>query len=89
MSQSTSLKVPPKLMARVRLLASRSGKTPLAWITEALEQQAEMAELGDAAEEIDRGGPVFAAEDVHAWILARAAGKPARKPKALPGTRRA
>jgi plasmid stabilization system protein ParE len=52
-------------------------------MVEALESQAALAEMRElfiadaqaAAAEIDAGGPLYAAEDVHAYIVARASGK--------------
>jgi len=94
---TTTLKLPEELKERIAPLAQSSGKTPHAWMLEALERQAALAELRQqflqeaesAAEAIDAGAPLYAAEDVHAYILARAAGKPARRPVAVRRKRRA
>jgi hypothetical protein len=58
-------------------------------MVDALEAQAALAEMREAfiadaeasAAEIDAGGPLYAAEDVHAYIVARAAGKSPPRPK--------
>jgi predicted DNA-binding protein len=88
---TTSLKLPTKLKERIASLAKSSGKTPHAWMIEALERQAELAELRekflyealDSAAEVDSGGPLYAAEEVHAYIRARAAGRPVKKPRPI------
>jgi predicted transcriptional regulator len=89
MTSTTTLKLPEPLKARIAPLAEAAGKTPHAWMVEALEAQAALAEMREAfiaeaeaaAAATDAGGPLYAAEDVRAYILARAAGKKPRKPK--------
>lgn len=89
MAVTTTLKLPEELKARIAPLAESSAKTPHAWMVEALETQARMAEmrqsfLGDAfasAAEVDAGGALYAMQDVHGYILNKAAGKPAKHPK--------
>src|SRR5512135_3148926 len=101
MSTSTTLKLSDELEARIAPLAESAGKTPHAWMVEALEAQAELAEMRlsfiqDAlasAAEVDAGGPLYAMEDVHTYLRARAAGetvvhpKPIGSPKATPKKR--
>jgi predicted transcriptional regulator len=95
-SSTTTLKLPVPLKERIAPLAEAAGKTPHAWMIEALEAQASLAEMRKAfiaeaeasAAEIDAGGPLYAAEDVHAYVLARAAGKTARRPRPLSARRR-
>jgi len=87
----TTLKLPSALKRRLLLLARRSGRTPHAWMIDALAAQAAREEARDtfledaaaAAEAIDDGGPVYAMEDVHAWLRAKVAGGPARRPRPL------
>jgi hypothetical protein len=43
-------------------------------------REAFIAEAEASASEVDAGGPLYAAEDVHAYILARSTGKAARRP---------
>ena len=89
MTSATTIKLPDELKQRIAPLAEAAGKTAHAWMIEALERQAAMAEaretfLRDAevsAAEIDRGGALYAAEDVAAYLLSRAAGKAAARPK--------
>ncbi len=88
MTTPTTLKLPEALKDRIAPLAEADGKTAHAWMVDALERQAALAEareafLADAeaaAAEIDRGGALYAAEYVAAYVLARGAGKraPAR-----------
>jgi hypothetical protein len=46
-------------------------------------REAFVAEAEASAADIDAGGPLYAAEDVQAYIVARAAGKRAPKPKPM------
>ena len=89
MAVTTTLKLPEDLKARIAPLADSSAKTPHAWMIEALETQARLAEMrqsfiGDAlasAAEVDAGGTLYAMQDVHEYIISKAAGKPAKRPK--------
>lgn len=93
MTTPTTIKLPAALKERIAPLAEAAGKTAHAWMVEALERQADLAEAREAfiadaeaaAADIDAGGPLYAAEDVAAYLLARAAGKrsPAR-PRPIP-----
>jgi predicted transcriptional regulator len=91
MTATTTLKLPAPLKARIVPLAQSVGKTPHAWMVDALEAQVMLAEMREAfvaeaeasAADIDAGGPLYAAEDVQAYIVARAAGKRAPKPKPM------
>ena len=88
-SATTTIKLPDDLKQRIAPLAEAAGKTAHAWMVEALERQAAMAEAREAflqeaeasAAEIDAGGALFAAEDVAAYLLSRAAGKAPARPK--------
>ena len=85
MPVSTTLKLPEQLKKRLGPLAKSAGKTPHAWMIEALETQATLAEkrrgfIDDARaaeKEVEETGVVYRAEDVHRYIRARAAGKKA------------
>ncbi len=89
MTSSTTLKLPEELKARIAPLAEAGGKTPHAWMVEALEAHAALAEMRRAflneaivsAAEIDAGGPLYAMEDVHAYVRALASGKTTKRPK--------
>lgn len=88
MAVTTTLKLDEDLKARIAPLAKAAGKTTHAWMVDALETQAALAEMREsfvadaiaAADAVDAGGALYAAEDVHAYIVARAQGKPARRP---------
>src|SRR5512139_2694892 len=88
MSSTTTLKLSDDLRERIAPLARAAGKTTHAWMVEALEAQAALAEMREsfitdaqaAADEIDAGGPLYAAEDVHAYIVGRAQGRTVRRP---------
>jgi len=89
---TTTLKLPPELKARIAPLAEAAGKTPHAWMLEALQAQVALADLRQAfvdearrsAAEVDAGGPVFAMEEVSAYLKCRLQGKHARRPASLP-----
>ena len=89
MAATTTLKLTEELKTRIAPLAKSAAKTPHAWMVEALEAQAKLAEMrlsfiNDAltsAAAVDAGGSLYAMQDVHAYILARADGKPAKRPK--------
>lgn len=89
MAATTTLKLPDQLKARIAPLAESTSKTPHAWMIEALEAQARLAEMrqsfiGDAlasAAEVDAGGALYAMQDVHEYIINKAAGKAAKRPK--------
>jgi len=94
---TTTLKLTDDLKARIGPLAEAAGKTTHAWMVEALEAQAALAEMREAfiadamaaAADVDSGGALYAAEDVHAYIVARAQGRSARRPTQIKrGSRR-
>ncbi|MCA3223066.1 MAG: hypothetical protein ING40_01005 [Burkholderiales bacterium] len=86
---TTTIKLPADLKQRIAPLAEAAGKTAHAWMVEALERQAALAEAreaflreaGASAAEIDAGGALYSAEDVAAYLLSRAAGKAAARPR--------
>lgn len=88
---TTTLKLPADLKARIAPLAAAAGKTPHAWMVEALQAQVGLAELRSAfieeahrsAAEVDAGGAVFAMEDVAAYLKGRLAGRRTKRPAAL------
>ena len=89
MATTTTLKLPEELKARIAPLADSVAKTPHAWMVEALEAQARLAEMrqsfiNDAltsAAEVDAGGALYAMQDVYKYITRKAAGKTTRRPK--------
>ena len=92
---TTTIKLANDLKERIAPLARAAGQTPHAWMVTALERQAELAGMREqfiaeaeaSASEVDAGGALYAAEDVHAYILARAArgggGRRPARPKAI------
>jgi predicted transcriptional regulator len=89
MPATTTLKLPDNLKKRIAPLAESTGKTPHAWMVEAIETQATLAEkrkafVADARaaeEEVERTGKVYAFDDVRRYMRALARGKKARRPK--------
>ncbi len=89
MAATTTLKLTEELKARISALAQAEGKTPHAYMVEALERQAERAErrrdylaAGDAAlNEYRKAGIAYAMEDVENYIMAKAEGGKASRPK--------
>jgi predicted transcriptional regulator len=91
MTAATTIKLPEDLKQRIAPLAAAAGKSAHAWMVEALERQAAMAEAREAflrdaeasAAEVDAGGALYAAEDVASYLLSRAAGKVAARPRRI------
>ncbi|HQD84118.1 MAG TPA: hypothetical protein PK929_13760, partial [Quisquiliibacterium sp.] len=85
---TTTLKLPDALKQRIAPLARAAGKTPHAWMIDALEAQVQLADLRESflrdaraeAAAIDAGGPLYAMEDVAAYVRARARGAAAARP---------
>jgi len=82
-SATTTIKLPDNLKQRIAPLAEAAGKTAHAWMVEALGASGRHGRgardfpsggRGSAAE-IDAGGALYAAEDVAAYLLARAAAR--------------
>ena len=91
MTVSTTLKLSGALKEKISKLAEESGKSPHAWMVEAIETQAKhagkrlefYAEARQSVAEYEKTGLSYRAEDVHRYLLARASGKQARRPKPL------
>ena len=89
-SDTTSVKLPPKLKSRVTALARKSGRSAHNFIVEAVERHAEreervqsfIKEAVAAEADIERTGEVYRAEDVHAWLERLAKGQRPPRPKA-------
>ena len=90
MTVTTTLKLPEELKDRVVSAATAAGKTPHAWMVEAIEAQASLAQRRKAfvasalkaEQEVAQYGLVYDADEVFSYILAKAEGKRAAKPKA-------
>ncbi|OZA10741.1 MAG: hypothetical protein B7X94_06120 [Hydrogenophilales bacterium 17-62-8] len=91
MAVSTTLKLPEPLKSRIAPLAEAAGKSPHAWMIEALEERVVQSEayaafIADALEadrEMSETGEGYAMEDVHQYLLNKLEGKPAKRPKPI------
>lgn len=89
MATSTTLKLPDELKMRIKPLAQAAGKTAHAWMIDALRLSVTLAEKRSAfiaaalqaEQEVESSGEVYAAEAVHRYVAARAAGRKGRRPK--------
>lgn len=89
MATTTTLKLPEPLKARIAPLAEAVGKSPHAWMIEALEERvaqseayaAFMAEALEADRQMTETGEGYDADDVHAYLNAVVAGKTPEFPK--------
>lgn len=89
MSATTTIRLPPKLRARLGALAKQSGRSAHSLIVEAVERHAAYEEqirslVKDALAadaEVDETGEVYRAEDVHAWMQHLAVDGRAQRPK--------
>jgi predicted transcriptional regulator len=98
MGNTTSLKLPEELKEKVGKLAQGVAQTPHAYMVEAIARKVERDEKRQAfiqaaiesAEETKRTGIAYAHDDVWDYILKKARGQKARKPKPikLPKTKR-
>jgi predicted transcriptional regulator len=76
MAETTTIRLPPKLRARIHALAKQSGRSAHSVILEAVERHADyeeqmrslVKEALAADEEIERTSEVYRAADVHAWV---------------------
>jgi predicted transcriptional regulator len=90
MAETTTIRLPPKLRARLRAIAKETDRSVHSLIVEAVEKHASyeeqmrklVNEALDADGQIERTGEVYRAEDVHAWVdrLARGVASPRPKP---------
>jgi predicted transcriptional regulator len=89
MSATTTIRLPPKLRARIRALAKQSGRSAHSFIVEAVERHAGyeeqmrslVKEAMAADADIERTGEVYRADDVHAWLERLAKDGDAPRPK--------
>jgi predicted transcriptional regulator len=83
MTSTTTLKLPEELKARIAALAEAQGKSAHAFMVEALQAQAQLAEQRRdliraalaAEQEVAQYGRVYSADEVHRYLRARLAGK--------------
>jgi len=89
MAATTTIRLPPKLRARLGALARQTGRSAHSLIVEAVERHAAyeeqlrslVREALAADAEIEKSGEVYRAEDVHAWMARLAGGDSAARPK--------
>jgi predicted transcriptional regulator len=89
MSATTTIRLPPKLRARIHALAKQSGRSAHSFIVEAVERHAAyeeqmrslVKEAMAADADIERAGEVYRTEDVHAWLDRLATDGNAPRPK--------
>lgn len=85
---TTTLKLPDALKSRIVDVAADAGKTPHAFMLEALQAQTELAEKRrefirtalEAREEVAQYGLVYDADEVFSYIQARLQGKQVERP---------
>lgn len=96
MSSPTTLKLPEALRTRLAAQAQAEGKTPHAYMVDALKEKADRTDrrqeylAADEAtmREYERTGIAYAMEDVERYVLGIAAGKKARRPRPVKAARK-
>jgi len=89
MAATTTIRLPPKLRARIIALAKQTGRSAHSLIVEAVERHAAyeeqirslIKEARAADAEIDGSGELYRAEDVHAWMQRLAHDETAARPR--------
>ena len=89
MAETTTIRLPPKLRARLRVIAKETDRSVHSIILEAVErhtayeeQMRKLVKEALAADaDIDRTGDVYRADDVHAWAQRLVAGAEPPRPK--------
>ncbi len=90
MAATTTLKLPEELKARIASAAEAAGKSPHAYMIEALaahaaldeRRRAFVASAHAAEQEVAEYGLVYDADEVFSYIQAKLDGKPNKRPKA-------
>ena len=90
MAATTTLKLPEELKARIASAAEAAGKSPHAYMIEALAAHAALDErrrafvtsAHAAEQEVAEYGLVYDADEVFSYIQAKLDGKPNKRPKA-------
>lgn len=89
MTATTTLKLPDDLKARIATAAEHAGKSPHAFMVEALQMQTDLAERRRefvqsallAEQEVAQYGLVYDADEVFSYLRARLEGRPTEQPK--------
>ena len=80
MAETTTIRLPPKLRARLAAIAKQTDRSVHSLILEAVERHADHEEKLRALAKDERTGEVYRAEDVHAWAQRIAHGEAAPFP---------
>jgi len=89
MAETTTIRLPPKLQARLKAIAKETDRSVHSLILEAVEKHAAyeenvrslVKEALAADADIERTGEVYRAEDVHAWAERLATGVVSPRPR--------
>jgi predicted transcriptional regulator len=89
MAETTTIRLPPKLRARLAAIAKETDRSVHSIIVEAVEKHAAyeeqmrslVKEALSADASLNRAGEAYRAEDVHAWAQGIAQGVASPKPK--------
>lgn len=89
MAATTTIRLPPRLRARVQALARQSGRSAHSLIVEAIERHAAyeeelrslVKEAVSADAELERTREVYGADDVRAWLERLARGETPVRPQ--------
>ena len=89
MAETTTIRLPPKLRARLRAIAKETDRSVHSLIVEAVEKHAAyeeqmrsfVKEALAADAHIERTGELYRAEEVHAWARRLAEGVASPRPK--------
>jgi predicted transcriptional regulator len=89
MAETTTIRLPPKLRARLRAIAKETDRSVHSIIVEAVEKHAAyeeqmrslVKEAMAADTDIEQSGETYRAEDVHAWAQRIAQGVASPRPK--------
>lgn len=76
MAETTTIRLPSELRARIHALAEQSGRSAHSVILEAVERHVDyeerlrslVAQAREADEQLDRLREAYRADDVHAWL---------------------
>jgi predicted transcriptional regulator len=93
---TTTVRLPAEVKTRVAKLARQAGVSAHSYIVQAVEHQMQrdearadfVREARHRLEEMEGGGAAVPWDDARAWLLARAAGQPARRPVARKAARK-
>ncbi|MCR4303209.1 MAG: hypothetical protein NUV63_03130 [Gallionella sp.] len=91
MTTATTLKLPDPLKARINSAAKAAGKTPHAFMIEALTEQTERDERRRdflnaalaAEKETAKTGITYDADEVHSYLRAKISGKSTQRPRQI------